>query len=517
MLISTTYVGTNSAEVKLKHNGNVVLCESAGNVGINTGNPQESLHTAGNIRLGDTAPAELYTNTNELRLGVDKNNDNDNSDITFYVNDDQKARINKDGQFALGTLRTDALVNIGTHAAGSEVSGTLDLRHTDNNGVNIWAKDTDSSTNFNASVINYDVSGDQAITGAQTYHRAMYIDVDSSATGGTPSNEHRLFGIDVNLNAAGDSDVLYGVNATVISSSDGAGDDNQNTTIQGASFAAQNQGSGDSIVSSTYGAKMTAFNRSTSSDSTTRNIFGSFSEAVLHADATKKTNFRGLYSKVDIRETTNACNVGNVFGVYSSIFNNQTNNVTLDSDQYLFYGSYNGSQSTVTNANRTPWGVYIPSDVENYVEGKLGVGNNNPVHKLDVTGSIGSTGNIETDAQVHAVSYNATASGNSSAYRVGNVAVIDGNRDINANDITCDSLSIGNASPAPSFAFLGGTSSSDPATMKLGSLLEASTSMEMHSCDEFTTQAQNIGRNVTDDVIAEIRAIDARQLRYSRL
>ena len=40
-----TYVGSNSAELKLKHNGNVHLCEASGNVGINVSSAQESLHS----------------------------------------------------------------------------------------------------------------------------------------------------------------------------------------------------------------------------------------------------------------------------------------------------------------------------------------------------------------------------------------------------------------------------------------------------------------------------------------
>lgn len=72
-------------------------------VGIGTTSPAESIHTAGNIRLGDSAPAELYTNSSELRFGVDKNNDNGTSNITFYVDNSEKVRIDSSGNVGIGT------------------------------------------------------------------------------------------------------------------------------------------------------------------------------------------------------------------------------------------------------------------------------------------------------------------------------------------------------------------------------------------------------------------------------
>jgi len=99
---------SSSDAVSLKtRNTTRLYVKEDGNVGIGTSSPAESLHTSGNIRLGDSAPAELYTNSSELRLGVDKNDDNDTSNITFYVNNSEKARIDKDGFFGIGTTAPD--------------------------------------------------------------------------------------------------------------------------------------------------------------------------------------------------------------------------------------------------------------------------------------------------------------------------------------------------------------------------------------------------------------------------
>lgn len=138
--------------------------DSSGNVGIGTATPQEPLHVAGNIRFGDTAPAEIYTNSSELRIGVDRNNDNDSSDITFYSNNSEKARIDANGNFLVGT--TDSFP-----ASTGESADGISLR---NDGQAVFSKD-----GGNALVLNRGTSdGYHAIT----YKNGNYIGGFGSTT-----------------------------------------------------------------------------------------------------------------------------------------------------------------------------------------------------------------------------------------------------------------------------------------------------------------------------------------------
>jgi hypothetical protein len=116
---------------------------SAEALGIGTTSPAESLHTTGNIRFGDSAPAELYTNSSELRLGVDKNNDNATSNITFYTNDDEKVKIDADGNVGIGTASPNRKLHL-------QDSGTVWLQLTTENTtggtVGLLFGDTNATT-----------------------------------------------------------------------------------------------------------------------------------------------------------------------------------------------------------------------------------------------------------------------------------------------------------------------------------------------------------------------------------
>ena len=174
---------------------------STGNVGIGTQTPQESLHTAGNIRFGDTAPAELYTNASELRLGVDKNNDNATSNITFYANDSEKVRIDASGRLVVGGAAAVATTG-GTGAAQVLGTGNSDTiltlgRFSNNTGpaaIN-FVKSRNATIGGNTIVQDDDTLGSivwAASDGTDLVSHAAKIDARVDGTPGTNDTPGRL-------------------------------------------------------------------------------------------------------------------------------------------------------------------------------------------------------------------------------------------------------------------------------------------------------------------------------------
>ena len=70
-----TYVGSTSPEIKLKHDGSIILCESAGNVGIGTNSPTETLDIDGDsIRLRQSqTPASATATGTQGQIAWDAN------------------------------------------------------------------------------------------------------------------------------------------------------------------------------------------------------------------------------------------------------------------------------------------------------------------------------------------------------------------------------------------------------------------------------------------------------------
>jgi len=68
--------------------------------------------------------------------------------------------------------------------------------------------DTNAVSGTHALLIDANYSGSDTFTGDMT-NAGLYIDLDSSATGGGTSHEHRIYGVYSDVRHTGDSDICY--------------------------------------------------------------------------------------------------------------------------------------------------------------------------------------------------------------------------------------------------------------------------------------------------------------------
>ena len=86
----------------------------------------------------------------------------------------------------------------------------LDIDPSDNtNAINARVDYTTGNQTIQAVLIDLNISGDDTAT-ADRPHSGLYIDVDTSYTGGDTDDEGQVYGIQVRTTSAGDNDLVYG-------------------------------------------------------------------------------------------------------------------------------------------------------------------------------------------------------------------------------------------------------------------------------------------------------------------
>ena len=303
--------------------GEQFTMDTDGNVGIGTNSPGYKLNILTDTNYDGIS---LRDSTREL-LKISKGNNG------AYIN-----------MFESGTSK----VNIATNGNSYLTGGNFGIGTTGpNSPLHIVGSDTNANAHFTSLVIDHNCSGGGTNTGDYN-HTGILIDLDSTATGGNTSNEHRIYGIRSDTRHSGDSDLCYGVYSYTRSDHSSG----TNTNLRAGDFNAVASGTG-----------------------TNTNIYGLNSYALKDGGSTgTTTNMFGVRAEVEVDAGT--CTYAYA---YQAHIDRDGGTITTG---YLYYGSWSGNAST-------KWGIYLTGENMNYFSGSLRLGGSvAPAYKLDVGGDV---------------------------------------------------------------------------------------------------------------------------------
>lgn len=239
--------------------------------------------------------------------------------------------------------------------------GTIQVDVTSSNGARVTGTDSSADAAFTTMLIDHNASGSTALTGDRS-HIGLQIDMDSSATGGDTSNEHRLYGIHNNVRATGDSDVIYGV----YSIAEAQQTSETVSSLYGGFFEARGDVTAGTLSNSygVYGYNSVA----NASGSTISNNYALYGKTLLGATQDSNVNQAvAVYGEVEIDTSGASTTLTTARAFDAQIDNDSDGDVTIDNG-YLFYGNYAGTLPT--NA----YGVYINDAVRNRFNGTIQTG-----------------------------------------------------------------------------------------------------------------------------------------------
>jgi hypothetical protein len=305
-----------------------------------------------------------------------------NSDTVFYSSTDDYIRKTTAAGMR-SSLGVAALAGSTTQAFSAERVG---MGATASASYKLYVKhdDTTADGGTTAAYIKANYSGSDTLTGNKT-NRGLFIEVDSSATGGTITNghEHRLYGVYSDVRHTGDSDLCY-AGYFYARSDHTAG---QCSALKGIYVGATDSANGTN--SAVYAGEFKAL-KDTGSTNTTATMMGIRAEVEI--DAGTITNAYGVHSHID-RDGGTITN------------------------GYLFHGSYGGTDTGVK------WGIHLSGVEKNYLTGTLQVVGTvtAPTFSGNAT-TASSAATLTTARNINGVSFNGSANitVNGSNYNVNN-------------------------------------------------------------------------------------------------
>ena len=296
-----------------------------------------------NLTNKPTIPAAV-TNNNQLTNGAG------------YITD---GNTNWNNTYGFITSSDSSITNK-LPKAGGTMTGALvvDVDNVANGALRITANQTNPAQDFYfAQEIVSTLSGSGA-TGGDREQGGIWIDLNSTATGGDTADEHRVYGIFADVDSTGDADVVTAgyFNATATPTT---GTTTQIAGVEG--FAEDNGGAG--ATTNIIGVKGTAWSDNSTSDANT--LYGGVFKASNAADSGAIGGARGVQGEIELSTSS-----GDIYG-NSYVFDAQYDNNTGAAPTHtaaLYYGNYAGELPT------TALGVYIVDAVPNSFAGSIRTG-----------------------------------------------------------------------------------------------------------------------------------------------
>ncbi|NDC87964.1 MAG: hypothetical protein EB075_04020, partial [Bacteroidetes bacterium] len=318
----------------------------------------------GNLTISSANPLIKASATTTNWAGLELSAGGNQADYIFFKDDTaERARItvldNNEMIFSQGsTPATKMKLNT---SGDVEVTNTvfasgLSIDHSTSQAVNILAADSTADATFYAMSIDYNASGSDTLTGDRP-HVGLYIDVDSSATGGDVSNEHRLYGIQADVRATGDSDLIYGGNFYAESQHSSG----TVTSVVGLIGQGTADDTGTGHTAAVYGVQGLAYAYNTGSGGTS-NLYALYGKTLLTSAADKNTNVAcGVYGEVEV-DTSGVSTTLSAAYAFQAVIDQDASDTTI-TNAYLFKGDYTGT------FQGTRWGIYVDDVVDNYFGG----------------------------------------------------------------------------------------------------------------------------------------------------
>lgn len=241
-----------------------------------------------------------------------------------------------------------------------------------NSKLHLYRSITDPSLNASEAYgqfVDVNLSGSTAITGNK-HQGGIFVDVDTSTTGGDKTNEHRVYGlyVDTRQNTAGDSDYIVGVRSYTESQRSGT-PTTQTTNLRSGEFTAVSDETADCEVANLVGMYSSV---SLQDAGVVDNANGAHTNAFIHANrSTGATSIKGLLAEIDVANsrTGGDITVGDARVIHALFDHNvATGDDCIITNGHLLRGTY----AVATSAQITnKWGVYIENEDENYFEGRV--------------------------------------------------------------------------------------------------------------------------------------------------